>query len=309
MDMKDEENTLSKPLIGDESNNDTKENADAASVVAEETEPKTTTTTTTKLMDDNKENDDEDSIQMVSITDETPTKEQVKPMIEVTSPATLSAGQTFQAETTLGAFPLRFTVTVPPGGVTEGQTFLVSMPLPSEQDKLLQVPKGQWKDGLFNFLKYGVFHPHWILAVFNPTTGILLGQVRERLKLKFFKKPGDEVKKGRVFAVFVGTWVFLYLLMLSVAWSVAGISVMGTIVAIYIHYNTVRARQTIREEFNIPQQYIKGRCAPCEDFLCGLFCNCCTVAQMARHTGEYENYKGRFLTSNGLEPSAPHYCV
>jgi hypothetical protein len=34
------------------------------------------------------------------------------------------------------------------------------------------------------------------------------------------------------------------------------------------------------------------------------WCNCCTVAQMARHTGDYEAHGARCCSETGLPPSA-----
>ena len=50
--------------------------------------------------------------------------------------------------------------TQPPGGVLEGQVFLV--PLPQDfavGEPRVNIPTGHWKDGLFDFLKAGIFHP------------------------------------------------------------------------------------------------------------------------------------------------------
>jgi hypothetical protein len=36
-----------------------------------------------------------------------------------------------------------------------------------------------------------------------------------------------------------------------------------------------------------------------------LWCSCCTVAQVARHTGNYEDYPASCFTETGLSPGAP----
>lgn len=51
-------------------------------------------------------------------------------------------------------------VSQPPGGVVEGQIFLA--PLPADfGDNLprVNIPTGQWKDGLFDIFNAGIFHP------------------------------------------------------------------------------------------------------------------------------------------------------
>ena len=68
-------------------------------------------------------------------------------MMQVVAPATLSEGYTFDVDidgTTTS-------VTVPKGGVEEGQSFTIPMMLlPSMQVGLprVNVPVGQWRDGL-----------------------------------------------------------------------------------------------------------------------------------------------------------------
>eukprot|EP00591_Stephanopyxis_turris_P002748 CAMPEP_0195522202 /NCGR_PEP_ID=MMETSP0794_2-20130614/20099_1 /TAXON_ID=515487 /ORGANISM="Stephanopyxis turris, Strain CCMP 815" /LENGTH=105 /DNA_ID=CAMNT_0040651895 /DNA_START=167 /DNA_END=481 /DNA_ORIENTATION=- len=72
------------------------------------------------------------------------------PMIEVVAPATLQEGYTFEAQ--IGEKGRTFTVTVPPGGVEDGQKF--SVPIPGSrgeeviENALVQprvsVPVGDW---------------------------------------------------------------------------------------------------------------------------------------------------------------------
>lgn len=81
-------------------------------------------------------------------------------LMQVTAPATLPEGYVF--ETSLGDRLVQ--VTVPVGGVEEGQTFTVPLPndLESAVHNKIHVPVGHWRDGLFcgNLCNYGVCHPH-----------------------------------------------------------------------------------------------------------------------------------------------------
>lgn len=43
----------------------------------------------------------------------------------------------------------------------------------------------------------------------------------------------------------------------------------------------------------------------CEDFCCSFWCSCCTVSQIARHTGDYEEYPATCCTQTGNPPGAP----
>ena len=62
-----------------------------------------------------------------------------------------------------------------------------------------------------------------------------------------------------------------------------------------------RTRQHIRAKYSIPEKDCKG----CEDFCCSCWCTCCTVAQMARHTADYESYAATCCSETGLGPNAP----
>lgn len=70
---------------------------------------------------------------------------------------------------------------------------------------------------------------------------------------------------------------------------------------VWAMYSLCRTRQTVRERFQIPEQYCKG----CEDICCATFCSCCVTAQLMRHTGEYEQYPGVCCNQTGLPPGTP----
>eukprot|EP00804_Cyclotella_cryptica_P003079 CCRYP_006066-RA/>CCRYP_006066-RA protein AED:0.38 eAED:0.37 QI:0/0/0/1/0.33/0.25/4/0/192 len=55
----------------------------------------------------------------------------------------------------------------------------------------------------------------------------------------------------------------------------------------------------IRNKYKIPSAH------GCEDCCCAFWCTCCTVAQMAWHTGDYETYQGMCCSETGLPPDAP----
>eukprot|EP01082_Thalassiosira_pseudonana_P003360 g3302.t1 g3302 contig12:1800666-1801327(+) len=75
-------------------------------------------------------------------------------------------------------------VEVPSGGVVEGQVFLV--PLPEDfaiGEPKVNVPTGQWKDGVFDLFKAGPFHPSlWCACC---CTQIGMGQVMQRMRLNW----------------------------------------------------------------------------------------------------------------------------
>ena len=110
----------------------------------------------------------EEAAQMTVAVSSTPT-------VQVSAPADLPEGYEFTA--TLGTGEQRKTikVTVPVGGVEKGQTFAVPL-TPTEISDFttsstaggtgggsggtISIPVGHWRDGLFQFYKYGICHPH-----------------------------------------------------------------------------------------------------------------------------------------------------
>jgi len=54
-----------------------------------------------------------------------------------------------------------------------------------------------------------------------------------------------------------------------------------------------RTRMNVRERYNI-------RGSACGDFCCAIWCRCCTVAQLHRHTGDYENHQSLCCSKTGL---------
>jgi hypothetical protein len=79
-------------------------------------------------------------------------------MMQVTAPATLPEGYQFDAQ--IGDRVVQ--ITVPNGGVEQGQSF--SVPLPETVESLIQgkgisIPVGHWRDGLFDIFHYGLCHP------------------------------------------------------------------------------------------------------------------------------------------------------
>ena len=75
-------------------------------------------------------------------------------------------------------------------------------------------------------------------------------------------------------------------------------------ILVYAAFRTVlicKTRKHIREKYNIPEQQCNG----CEDCCCSWWCSCCTVAQMARHTGDYKAYPAACCSETGMPPHAP----
>ena len=76
---------------------------------------------------------------------------------------------------------------------------------------------------------------------------------------------------------------------------------LGFIVAAFSVFLLTKTRKHIRGKYGIPEK----RCAGCEDFCCALWCQCCTAAQLARHTADYDTYAGLCCSETGVPKHAP----
>ncbi len=179
----------------------------------------------------------------------------------------------------------------------------------------LDIQTGSWKDPLCACCRAGPcppFHPHVVCAVFCPQ--ILMGQVMTRLQLTWLGEPGPLISTSNTFRIVVTIvcCYFIYSTMLeiysmpydvnTVPAFVPVLKALGSIsFSVWSFYALCKTRENTRARYSIPEE----RCHGCEDCCCALFCTCCTVAQMARHTGDYENYSATCCTSTGLEEGAP----
>mmetsp|Transcript_1627 Transcript_1627/g.2152 ORF Transcript_1627/g.2152 Transcript_1627/m.2152 type:complete len:263 (+) Transcript_1627:123-911(+) len=244
----------------------------------------------------------------------------VAEIVEVVAPATLQEGFSFQA--IYNKTP--FTVTVPAGGVKEGQKIRVPfMPTPvvSEFAPLVgdAAPQGKWKDDLCDCTKHGFCHPSLLNACCVPQ--ILMAQVLTRLKMNMFGKPSPEAWRftfKRIFILVFSYWILASFLRpppptfelddegTTIAvppdvppWQGIAYYIISTAFGIYTLLVLMRTRAAVRARFQIPEQQCHGM----EDCCCALWCGCCTVAQLARQTGDYENTSAICCTETGLPPT------
>mmetsp|Transcript_7634 Transcript_7634/g.10873 ORF Transcript_7634/g.10873 Transcript_7634/m.10873 type:complete len:312 (+) Transcript_7634:215-1150(+) len=137
------------------------------------------------------------------------------PMIEVIAPGTLPEGYTFEAE--VGSQSV--TVTVPQGGVEEGQKFTVPLQTKSESGTVdmhamatprVSVPIGNWKDHWCNFCAFGCCHA--VLCNAYWCTPVLLGQVMSRMKLDWLAREGNSSGAAMTFKIVFAIFLVYILL-------------------------------------------------------------------------------------------------
>mmetsp|Transcript_23691 Transcript_23691/g.65769 ORF Transcript_23691/g.65769 Transcript_23691/m.65769 type:complete len:252 (+) Transcript_23691:241-996(+) len=237
--------------------------------------------------------------------------EELQPMmVSVTAPSTLPEGYTFEAY--LNDDKSRpFTCEVPRGGVVEGQTFYTPLPATAGGDRL-QAPTGRWKDGLCDCFSLGICHPSLCCACWCDK--ISMAQIMTRMSLTWLGKPGPKVATKNTFKVVI--LLLAAYTMFSTSMEIASmdytpettptpIAVMkvigSTLFGLWSIYSLCKTRESVRRQYSIPEQ----NCSGCEDLCCAVFCTCCTVSQMARHTGEYENYRGVCCSETGHPKGTP----
>jgi len=237
-------------------------------------------------------------------------KKPIQSKVHIIAPATLPEGYSFEA--TIVEYPkLSFPVTVPPGGIQEGEIFLVPIPTYFDEPQIM-VKTGRWKDPLFACFRNGIFHPSIWCAM--CCTQIAAAQVMTRLRFTWLGGPGPEVSTKVTFRIVV-TLVFCYMvytvsLDYASVYVVKGalitlLKVLGTLLyTAYSVYALMKLRENIRAKYSIPEKVCHG----CEDLMCAAFCSCCTVAQLSRHTGEFETYRGSWCAETGLSSKTP-ICI
>ena len=187
------------------------------------------------------------------------------------------------------------------------------------------IPVGQWRDTLLDLFRYGYCHGSvWTSICCIP---IATGQVISRLHLTICGQPGIALIRSRstiflsivmaVMAFFI-LRVFLFLLITlhdpnimhesSIDWIEPSmtyyvlcaiddcIGLIGTILVVYQIY---RVRFHVRTRYAIP-----GNVA--SDITCSLCCPTLVVAQLLRHTTDYEyNSSLCCLSDTGIPRTAP----
>jgi len=184
------------------------------------------------------------------------------------------------------------------------------------------IPRGQWRDGLFDFMRFGPFHPSFAMALCFPQC--LNAQVLTRLRLNWLGESPDSQQEWKQTFRNVVILMAVYLVLSKVfsvpspkfvemedgtlvnttpapsAFVMAVNNIINIGMASYTIITLMRARRIIRQRYHIPEdpRFFPG--TGLEDLCCALWCGCCTVAQLARHTADYNYERGMFCTSNGL---------
>lgn len=250
--------------------------------------------------------DSEPEVEIVASADQPAT-------VAVVAPSTLQAGYTFTAQVD----GRDFVVTVPQGGVTEGQQFEVPYPRTgasvgttiaiggavagsgSDSAGKLQdqddAVKGMWRKDLLDCFTVVLTGMFWMSWCCNP---ILFGQVMQRMKLDVFG--GKSGNYERTCTIITTMFVITFVLCLF------GLGIfIWPFFAVYTWIAFSNARYFYRKHYDIKPSL----CDCCEgrmdDFCCIFFCGCCTGIQLARHTHDERQYPYECCSPTGISERAP----
>ena len=232
----------------------------------------------------------------------------------VEAPNTLPEGFKFEARSGDEVF----IATVPRGGVKFGEIFSTRMgDIYGDEDdaaertrvyKDMDAPPSRWRDELFDCFRHGFDHPFLCNTIFCPL--IAMHQILTRIQMD---GTGDRLVtlKSRTRVCFVVWLVFLlvlvHILYFSYLWlatpdedailiTTMPLIGMDLLLLFYKIYIVAKTRRQVRREYDIPEL----RCHGNEDCCMAVFCTCCTIAQMGRHTADYETYRAYCCTDTGL---------
>ena len=229
-------------------------------------------------------------------------------MCTVVAPATLDAGFSFEVSVN----GIDFTVVVPDGGVIEGQAFQVPYPVPDAPQMAVafspleigalmsNVPTGHWRNSMWSccqVVQTGMFWQGFCCPL------LLLGQVLTRNKLNEFGMPSTAYRVTFERIVKIGIAYFIGSLLIAafvtilppVSTAPLGLGCLVIVAAI-----AANARFEMRRRYRLPVECCHGRNGRCDDLCCGIWCSCCIIIQMARHTHSEVDYPYVCCTSTGL---------
>lgn len=188
-------------------------------------------------------------------------------------------------------------------------------PLTSGADNSI---RGAWKDGPFDCLKYGCCHPSFLNACCFPQ--ILMAQVMTRLKMnlcaEYAPEPEWKATFIRMVVLVICYWITSSLLAppnpqvvthkdgsVTViqddsfpVWERIMYNLITTAFGLYSLIILIKLRAAVRKRYEIPERH----CIGAEDCCCSFWCGCCTVAQLARQTADYDQRRAVCCSGSGL---------
>ncbi|GAX13635.1 hypothetical protein FisN_14Lh354 [Fistulifera solaris] len=225
------------------------------------------------------------------------------PMVDVVAPADLPGGYNFEAEFE----GQRFLATVPAGGVKEGETFTCYM---RQLDSMtIDTPIGYWRDGICGLCSHGCCHPVVWNSILCPL--VALAQVQYRANLDFLGRPNlfyGAAPNRAMMVTIILFWIVINAMLLlgyNIKWSQnmdltiadwTSLAVINGAYMCFIVFVTQSTRSSLRDKYLIREQ----ACSDLEDLCCATCCLPCSISQMSRHTGNYNEYEAVCCSRTGL---------
>mmetsp|Transcript_899 Transcript_899/g.1423 ORF Transcript_899/g.1423 Transcript_899/m.1423 type:complete len:323 (+) Transcript_899:149-1117(+) len=163
---------------------------------------------------------------------------------------------------------------------------------------------GVWKDGLCDCCSEGCCHPSLCNSMFFRQ--ILMGQVLTRMRMTWCgnRASRDEYKKtfSTLLVLTISYWIFWWFFHChDHGRNCYGprqyiMNVVNFVWVVYTMVVMIKLRKAVRDRYKIPQKHCRG----CEDCCCVFFCSCCTMAQLARQTADYNQQRAYCCTETGL---------
>lgn len=183
-------------------------------------------------------------------------------------------------------------------------------------------PYGYWNTGLCDCCIYGCCHISSICALCFPR--ILMAQILTRLKLDICANHNGDAYKNtfrNMWIIAISYAIFNTFLSckepefevndaqeLNVTepdcprWQRSLNWIISTMFGLYTLFILTKLRQAVRQRYKIPtERYCcVCCCGPIEDFCCAVWCSCCTIAQLARQTADYQRDRPACCSKDGL---------
>ncbi|GAX22078.1 hypothetical protein FisN_6Hh326 [Fistulifera solaris] len=240
-------------------------------------------------------------------------------MVEIVAPCTMVEGFTFMATHDGESLP----ITVPRGGVQQGQVFSVRYPGQREVATeitpffLHHTDEGSWKDDWWQCCRYGPCHVSLWNAMCCPQ--LLAAQILTRLQLNLWGN-SDHRHHGKrtfrtMFLLVIVYWCLILALTFPLSYNVQAdpvvlspfTSFLYNLIAwgfgFYTWFLLTKLRAAVRARFKIPSSWWG------EDTCMTLWCSCCSISQMARQTASYEQHSAICCSTTGIGAPLPYESV
>jgi Cys-rich protein (TIGR01571 family) len=205
----------------------------------------------------------------------------------------------------------------------------------------VSVPVGSWRDGLCDCFRFGCAHPVFWNAWCLPA--ILTAQVMTRMNLDVLGRPSSNNNNRtvtfRIVFLIVVIEAFLYHVARPIAFLMTNDYVtmepdvvvaipkegmeglaslfdtlflyLRLVYMIFVVYILTVTRSFVRNKYGIPTYCCDSRSPTTssggvvEDCCLSFWCACCTAGQLARHTMDYDTYRGVCCSSTGVPDYVP----